>query len=378
MPPSPISHVTSHCDSSDLKILYYNSRSIVHKLETSCLLYKPDIICITETWLHSEIQDTELCIPNYELIRLDRDRHGGGVAIYVANHLPYITLVRGPYSLEFLCISVKYNVSKTFIICVFYRPPSSPVSLFDTFSLVLEELCIPMYSTFLIFGDFNVDVSTPNYLCKYLHNVIHQHALSITPTGYTRVTDTSMTTIDLVLSTSPELFETCETIPPIGTSDHYGIFAKLSLATTTPLPQAPRKIWRYNLADFDRANDLLSQVDPSTIIVENDMGKSWSNWITCFLHVMEECILNRTLPKQKNLPWLIKSIIQLMRKRDMYFKRSRMSPHYLLKYRRTRNRVTYLLRSSRKKFFRKLKSGSKQFWKAIKSLKRGSSTIPTL
>jgi len=48
-------------------------------LKSHCLLYKPDIVCIVETWLGSDVLDSEICIPDYELTRLDRDRHGGGV-----------------------------------------------------------------------------------------------------------------------------------------------------------------------------------------------------------------------------------------------------------------------------------------------------------
>ena len=83
---------------------------------------------------------------------------------------------------------------------VLYRPPSSPVSFFDNLSLVLEDLCVPLYSNFFIFGDFNVDVSVPGYLCNYLCNVANQHAINVTPTGHTRVTTTCATTIDLMLT----------------------------------------------------------------------------------------------------------------------------------------------------------------------------------
>ena len=63
-------------------------------------VYKPDIVCIVETWLDSDVA-IGLCIPDYELTRLDRDRHGGGVIIYVAGHLPFTVISSGPHSLEF-------------------------------------------------------------------------------------------------------------------------------------------------------------------------------------------------------------------------------------------------------------------------------------
>ena len=40
----------------------------------------PDVVCLVETWLCSDILDTEISIPNYSIVRLDRNRHGGGVA----------------------------------------------------------------------------------------------------------------------------------------------------------------------------------------------------------------------------------------------------------------------------------------------------------
>ena len=60
------------------------ARSIVFKiddLKANCLLYKPGIVCIVETWLGSDVLDSEICIPDYELTRLDRDRQGGGVIV---------------------------------------------------------------------------------------------------------------------------------------------------------------------------------------------------------------------------------------------------------------------------------------------------------
>ena len=42
----------------NLNILYFNARSIYPKLDELCALCvveRPDIICITESWLHEEI-----------------------------------------------------------------------------------------------------------------------------------------------------------------------------------------------------------------------------------------------------------------------------------------------------------------------------------
>ena len=67
-------------------------------------------------------------------------------------------------------------------------------------------------------------------------------------------------------------------------------------------PQVPRKIWRFNFADFKHANEILSQVDASSVIVDGDVGASWSNWETLFLETTEKYIHTITLPKRRNLP----------------------------------------------------------------------------
>ena len=51
-----------------------------------------DIISINETKLDSTINDNEVYIPGYEIVRKDRKingRHGGGVCIYIRCNLNY-------------------------------------------------------------------------------------------------------------------------------------------------------------------------------------------------------------------------------------------------------------------------------------------------
>ena len=95
---------------------------------------------------------------------------------------------------------------------------------------------------------------------------------------------------------------------------------------------------------------------------------------------MHTCIAipRSSLPKRKKLPWLSKQIIQLMRKRNMYFTKSKSSPSYASRYKVLRNTVISKLRSARSDYFRALKPSNKSFWKAVSSLNRGNSRIPTL
>ena len=71
-----------------LKIIYFNVRSLFTKFKEFLLqveLCHPDVVYIVESWLSSDIQDSEILLPGYQSVRLDRSGHGGGVIMYVTN-----------------------------------------------------------------------------------------------------------------------------------------------------------------------------------------------------------------------------------------------------------------------------------------------------
>ena len=58
------------------------------ELETWAADTLPDLIGVTETWLHPDINDAEIQIPGYSLFRFDREAsRGGGVALHVRSNL---------------------------------------------------------------------------------------------------------------------------------------------------------------------------------------------------------------------------------------------------------------------------------------------------
>ena len=143
------SHGHNYCHShshnytcNSLSVLFYNTRSILPKFDGLCSeleIHKPDIICLVESWLSDEVLDSEISLTNYQLYRLDRNRHGGGIIIYTHNNLTTELVTKGPHNLEFMAVSVSNGISK-FCISLFYRPPSSPVQVMDSLFTILETL----------------------------------------------------------------------------------------------------------------------------------------------------------------------------------------------------------------------------------------------
>ena len=48
-----------------------------------------DILAINESKIDPTIRDSEIYINNYSIVRFDRNRFGGGVALYIKNTIPY-------------------------------------------------------------------------------------------------------------------------------------------------------------------------------------------------------------------------------------------------------------------------------------------------
>ncbi len=111
--------------SNSLSILYYNARSLLPKLDelaATTEALQPTVVCVVETWLSNEITDSEISLEGYVTYRLDRNRHGGGVIMYVHSCVSSELLLLGPENLEFISISVSSHSTCKHCISLFYRP----------------------------------------------------------------------------------------------------------------------------------------------------------------------------------------------------------------------------------------------------------------
>ena len=178
----------------EINIIYYNARSLLSKLDELRAISettKPDII--VETWLDNEITDNEVCLVNYQLFRLDRNRHGGGIAIYVRSFLLCDVLLQGgPFGLEFLSLSIMSQpISCKFCLCLFYRPPSSPVFIFDNLCTTLRMVNPARFRGFVLLGDFNVNFcNKDHHLFSHVSDVLCTFSLTQVVSSYTYISPT--------------------------------------------------------------------------------------------------------------------------------------------------------------------------------------------
>ena len=143
-------------------IPHLNIRSLVKNIDQFRLyLHKQqfDVICINETRLDATVPNHEVGINGYEIVRKDRNRNGGGVAIYLRNSINYkIKEELMSCDLEIITVEIFKPKSKSFLVNCWYRPPDSSVEIFNNYEELVKKMDFENKEVILI-GDFNCDWS---------------------------------------------------------------------------------------------------------------------------------------------------------------------------------------------------------------------------
>ena len=159
-------------------------------------------------------------------------------------------------------------------------------------------------------------------------------------------------------------------LPPLANFDHDGILLQWKWRVSTSVKTAPRPIWRYAQANFERANQLLFECDWDELLKSDDVDRCLKVWNEHFMNVMEICIPKGTLPKKKNLPRLTKNLTCAMRKRNWLYRRARKTGQaaWMSKYKAARNKTLAMLQKEKQSYFDKHVNNvsSKQIWKTMR------------
>lgn len=100
--------------------------------------HKPGVICLTETWLSSDIENHIVRLAGYSLVRSDRlNRKGGGVLVYIHEDIVFEEIdlsdrTSNAAELSFLNLSNLWML----IMCV-YIPPNVPS---ETLKILREQI----------------------------------------------------------------------------------------------------------------------------------------------------------------------------------------------------------------------------------------------
>jgi len=242
-----------------LTCVYFNARSIMNKRDELelCLTHeKPDIVGITETWTYEDIQDSEICIEGYTLLRKDRvignKMRGGGVALYIKNEFSVTTredLAEVNFSESIWC-DIVIGGEKT-VIGVCYRPPSNNKICDEAMS---ELITRASREKVLIMGDFNfpeLDWAKPETLDDS-HPFIECVNDNFLFQGVTECTRSS-NILDLILTSEENMIENVTVGEPFGSSDHQII--RFDFITCKEGSKVEIKMHDYFKADYEQMRE---------------------------------------------------------------------------------------------------------------------------
>ena len=250
-----VNSIPNNCNDS-LILLHLNMRSLQKNFDNlyhflSTFPTKPDVICISET----KIKDKPLLnisIPGYTF--LHSSTNAGGVGIYIIDTLQYeeITLQTEFFGCENLWVRIKATVSSIhYIIGTIYRHPTSNMKDFsDYLNNSISELN-DTKSYYFIIGDININTSSQsnNIVTNYL-NMLDSNSVASLTNNPTRVTNTSSSTLDHILTNENRLRISPFVLNHVIT-DHYPVMVTVSQNVTKCKTQ-PK--FKRSLANFSADN----------------------------------------------------------------------------------------------------------------------------
>ena len=204
-----------------LNIGHINARSLVNEEkfeEISSFIFQKnfELFAITETWLNNQISNDDLCIPGFHaIVRKDRpNTRGGGVALYITQSLAFKR--RNDLennNLELLWVEVK--VHKQTLLCgVCYRAPNNSlqdVSIFlDSLQSIIDKIRQNPHTFIMIIGNLNAHYDCNNLSStgfgNHFNHWLQCNALYQIIREPTRLTETTSTILDVVITNYPRYF----------------------------------------------------------------------------------------------------------------------------------------------------------------------------
>ena len=376
-----------------LSIIHLNSQSMYTHFDQirECLgkFKKPfNIVAVSESWITNE-KGANFNLSGYDFICVNReDKRSGGVALYVDQNLNYKIIDSMSTSITDLleCITIEIDMGKKqniTVSCV-YRAHDSCI---ETFKNVFEALFTKTKDNlYYICGDVNIDMLNPHKKKTVDDFYETMFSMSLLPliTKPTRVTSHSATVIDNIFTNNFESHIVSGLLVN-DISDHLPIFVIFE-HNTLFATKNPTRSFRVNSEESLTAlNEDLWREEWKDVYSAIDVNVAFENFITKF-----QSILNKNCPvktsnskrKQADSPWITKGLQNACKKKNNLYRKfiKCRTPEAEMKYKTYKNKLTQIMRRSKKDYFNKQieknKDNNKGLWATLNNIIRKGSAQP--
>ena len=324
-----------------LHILTFNVRSI-HKLERRTLFANAictsdyDLLCVTETWLTSDVPNSTLFLKEYAIYRSDRTSSSmitihGGVLVAVKRIIPH-EIIPNDQSDEIIAVMV--ITEQPLLVCCVYNPPHYspfrwPRTKFDNLltSLKRHQKQLNCQTT-IITGDINF--SKTSWDCMESRDDYEQSILDLLcQHGYSQhLNQTSKRQLDVLLSNNDDDVFDCKLDRKISTrynvSDHLAYSTTMNTKIERKYLDPKHKQYSLKRADWDAFVDATKcrPFQPYCYSNVNVLIQTWYSWLN---KTMDENLEKVTAHRASQAPWIskhtshLKNILQTKKRANKKF-----------------------------------------------------------
>lgn len=236
----------------------------LNEIERMCFERKPKLCLCTEARLTSDIVYSEFKIDGYTpIVCHAQSRFTGGVIIYVKNTLKF-KVIENIYKEKLMwCLAIELlDISLKGIFAVTYRSPAFNLNSCSEFFDEFLEKIVNLNKLNIIVGDININMNENSSSATSLKCLFNKHGLDLIVDFNTRVTNTSQTQIDYVV-TNMKNRVSCKVIPSEKISDHETIGIIVKKESTEKVTYEYVLTW----AGYNKSN-----------LIENLRKCDWSNF----------------------------------------------------------------------------------------------------
>jgi hypothetical protein len=331
-----------------------------------------DIFCVGETKIDSSFPDNQFTISQYNMYRTDRTNKGGGVMCFVRSiipHRPRSDLSINKHNMESIVIDVRDPSRRSFIICMYRSPSTSPTYLCEYLNSVFEK-CYAEGDIIYLIGDLNVNFIHKKHELTDLLNSFGMSNIIKGPTCFKNIEKPSL--LDVIITNKPKSIASHLNYN-VGISDCHNM-----ICAATKMNAPRQTVTKVNYRSYKKFNQENFIYDVDHLI--NGSNEMHSNKdMETFLYDFKN-IINKHAPlktkylKSKQAPYMNNKLRKAINVRGMLKRKYIRSPSNDTweMYRRQRNYVTNIKRQSIKQYFHdKCKNfdtttNTKSFWDTIK------------
>ena len=314
-----------------------------------------DMIFITEAWISERYFSDSLAeyeLTGYHMFLQQRDYSlGGGILVYVKQNIKchIVENIKNSCLVESIWLDILLHKGEKLRLGVFYRPPgiSEQVDL-----EIQNEINKGVTGRTIIIGDFNITglACHGQPLRKsdiYLTNCFQNNFMFQLVRDPTRGDEI----LDLILSNNLNIVREIDVGESLGNSDH--AIVRFSIISSIASRDNNSFVPNFSHANFDHFRHYLANISWNLVFDGLDTNEMWEKFKNIVFEGQNRYIPSKLIRKDKpkRPPWLSNSIKQLIRRKQLTYKRFKQlsSDENLEAYRKIRDDVKKCIRKTKRR-----------------------------